>query len=220
MASSQPFWVGEQFGALAREVDELAVTLSMWARIAATASAALPLAMAVDDVLVLGLGHLQPAAVEDQKAAARQVGAGAVDDGRGCVETHGLEEDLVELERRDSGSPHGRRSFGGPAPGRPRLARSSSSTASVAVGHQDADGLAFQRLADEHVFDHVGDSYPRHHRAALRHDVDQPLGLQASQGLGNREAGHAQPLADGALVDDFARSQLQRDDGVAQGGGH
>ncbi len=54
----------------------------------------------------------------------------------------------------------------------------------------------------------------RHGGAALRQDIDQTLGLQAGQRLGDREARDAQALADGALVDHFAGFQIERDDGA------
>ena len=51
---------------------------------------------------------------------------------------------------------------------------------------------------------------------ALRQDVDQPFGRKPGQRLGDREAGDAEPLADQALVEDFAGAEGERDDGRAQ----
>ena len=81
---------------------------------------------------------------------------------------------------------------------------------------EEPHGLGLDGPADQHVFEDVGDADQRDRGAALRQDVDQPFGREPGQGLGDREARDAEPLADQALVEHFAGAEGEGDDGVAQ----
>ncbi len=140
-----------------------AVTLSMWRRMAATASFVSPLAMASTISLCSAWRDLQAAAVEDQEAATGEIGAGAVDDGADARELHGLEQDFVKahVEVVEELVVF---LLGGERPARQNLLEFLEN-ALRAVGHEDPDRLALERLADEHELDHVGELDARHHRA-------------------------------------------------------
>ena len=84
------------------------------------------------------------------------------------------------------------------------------------ASHEHADCFAFECLADQHELDDVGDLDAADHRATLRHDIDQPLGLQPGKGFRYREAGDAEAFADGSFVEDFPWAQLKRHDCVTE----
>ena len=172
---------------------------------------------AVEDGAVFGAGDLEAARRQDQAAGAVEIGAGVLDDALHLGKAHVAEDDVVELEVALVEAVLVVDLDGGALVAHVALQRFDQFGAVVAG--DDADGLGLQRLADQHVFEHVGDADQRHGGAALGQDIDETLGLQPRQGLGDREARDAETLADGALVDDFARLQIERDDGLAQGVG-
>jgi altronate hydrolase len=167
--------------------------------------------------LVLGERGGEAARIEHDAAGPIEIGAGAFDDGADAAEAHGFEQDLVEdhvelVEILAVGALHGLSLRG-------EIAGEVGIEPLGLAGDEGADRLALQRLADEHVLDHVADADAADHRAALRHDLDQPLRLQARQGLGDGEAGDAEPLAQRPLVEDFAGLEVEADDGAAEFGG-
>ena len=82
----------------------------------------------------------------------------------------------------------------------------------------DQAGLLLQHADDlEHVA-HLAGAELLDHRAACRDQLDQPLGGQILDRLAQRRAGHAQLLADLALVQAGAGRQGALDDHVAQPG--
>ena len=77
-------------------------------------------------------------------------------------------------------------------------------------------GFGLDGTPDQHVFEHVRYANQGYRGSALRQDVDQPFGREPGQGLRNREARDAEPLADEALVENFAGAEGESDDSRAQ----
>jgi hypothetical protein len=173
---------------------------------------------ACEDFFVLGDGQLKPPRREDKPARAVKVGAGRFDHALDAREAHVPEDDVVELEVPFVEAllvlDLGRGALVAHVP----LQRVDELGAVLAG--DDPDGLRLERLADQHVFEHVGNTDERNDRAALGEDVDEPLGLQPRQGLGDRETRHAEPLADGPFVDCLTGLERQGDDGLAERVGH
>jgi hypothetical protein len=169
---------------------------------------------AVEDRLVLGDGDLQAPRRQDQAPRPVEIGAGVLDHRLDLGELHLAEDDVVELQVAlveallvvDLG--------GGALVA--HVALQGLDQFGAVILRDDPHGLRLQRLADQHVFDHIGDADQRDRRAALRQDVHQALGLQPRQGLGHREAGDAEPLAERALVEGFAGGQIERHNGLAE----
>jgi len=85
---------------------------------------------------------------------------------------------------------------------------------------QPSHRFHLEGATQEHVLAGVGNLDERNARAALRNDVDQPLGSQAVHRFADGEAGNPHACGDGLLVEELARFQVELDDGFTQGGMH
>src|SRR6185312_11033794 len=85
----------------------------------------------------------------------------------------------------------------------------------IGARRDDPHRLALERAADEHGLLARGDVDVGHARAALGEDFDESLICETPERLGDREAGHPEPLADCVFLNELARREGQRDDRLA-----
>jgi len=81
---------------------------------------------------------------------------------------------------------------------------------------EPAHGFNFKRPAQEHVLARVGYLDEGDARTALRNDVDKALCRQPVHRFPHGKPRHAHPRGDGLLVEEFARLQIELDDGLPQ----
>ncbi len=94
--------------------------------------------------------------------------------------------------------------------------QSSERTGSELAG-KVARHLRLQRPAEEHVLPHVCQPDNRDRGTALGPDLNQPFGFEPRKRLGDRKARDPQTLTNSSFINEFARLEIHRHNGLAQG---